>query len=159
MATRKFTKQQIEEWTAELRQDLKPGDVIHTLIRGVAPSGMSRHIDVYRFVVEDGRVRKYWLSPRVAAICGYTFDEKKECIRISGCGMDMGHHIVYSLSRRLFPDGFGECGIGPGGHNIRPETQDQVARAKAAGYAFRGRNGDTSGWDNDGGYALVQEWI
>jgi len=157
--SRKFTKQQIEEWTAELRQDLKPGDVIHTLIRGVAASGMSRHIDVYRFVVEDGRIRKYWLSPRVAAICGFTFDEKKECIRISGCGMDMGHHIVYSLSRRLFPDGFGEIGTYPNGSTGRPASRDMAEKAIAAGATFYGRNGERSGWSNDGGYALVQEWI
>ena len=106
MATRKFSKEQVEKWTEELRGELKPGDTLHTVIRGVAASGMSRHIDVYQFTYEDGKIRKYWLSPRVAAICGFTFDEKKECLRIGGCGMDMGFHVVYSLSRRLFPDGF-----------------------------------------------------
>lgn len=159
MATRKFTKKQIEEWTAELRADLKPGDTLYTVIRGVAPSGMSRHIDVYRLACVDGKVEKWWYSPRVAAICGYTFDEKKECIRISGCGMDMGHHIVYSLSRRLFPDGFGVAGQLPMGHEIRPATREAAAKAVEKGATFYGRNRDTSGWDTDGGYALEQRWL
>ena|ERR1035437_1828097 len=50
-----------------------------------------------------------------------------------GCGMDMGFHLVYNLGRTLFPEGF-----------------------KVEG---RGRNGDASGWDKDGGYALKQRWI
>lgn len=39
MATRKFTKQLTAEWMEEMRKDLKPGDTLHTVIRGVAPSG------------------------------------------------------------------------------------------------------------------------
>jgi hypothetical protein len=54
-------------------------------------------------------------------------------IIINGCGMDMGFALVYSLGRCLFPDGF-----------------------KVEG---RGRNGDTSGHDNDGGYALRSHWL
>lgn len=34
-----------------------------------------------------------------------------------------------------------------------------AARAVAKGYTFRGRNGDASGWDPDGGYALRKEWL
>jgi len=52
---------------------------------------------------------------------------------VGGCGMDMGFSLVYSLSRRLFPKGFKVDGTG--------------------------RNGDTSGWDDDGGYALKQRWL
>jgi hypothetical protein len=27
-------------------------------------------------------------------------------IRVGGCGMDMGFHLVYTLSRALFDDGY-----------------------------------------------------
>jgi len=54
-------------------------------------------------------------------------------IKIGGCGMDMGFELVYCLGRKLFPDGFKVKGIG--------------------------RNGDTSGWDKDGGYALKYNWL
>jgi len=114
--TRKFTKQQVAEWLEEMRRDIKPGDVIYTVLRGVAKSGMSRHIDVYRFEIRDGRIVKHWLSPRVAAICGYAFDEGKECLRVHGGGMDMGFDVVYNLSGRLFPDGFTD-----GGYALRQE--------------------------------------
>ena len=105
--TRKFSKELTAEWLEDLRKDIKPGDTLHAIIRKVAPSGMSRNIDIYRFYVEDGKIQKHWLSPRVAAICGFTFDDKAECLRVSGCGMDMAYHVVYSLGRALFPDGFG----------------------------------------------------
>ena len=50
----------------------------------------------------------------------------------SGAGMDMGFHLVYSLSRRLFPDGF----------------------KTPKGYR---RNGPLK-YDTDGGYALKHQW-
>lgn len=108
MATRKWSKQQTEEWLAEMRADLKPGDTLHTIVRKVAPSGMSRHIDVYRFRCVEGKVVKDWLSPRVAAVCGFTFDEKMECLRVNGCGMDMCFHVVYTLGRVLWPEGYAD---------------------------------------------------
>ena len=58
---------------------------------------------------------------------------KRQGLVVSGCGMDMGFATVYSLGRVLFPDGFAVAG--------------------------RGRNGDMSGWDNDGGYALHSDWL
>lgn len=67
----------------------------------------------------------------IKEILGYKFG--KRGLRISGCGMDMGFAVVYNLSRKLYPNGF-----------------------KVKG---RGRNGDTSGWDKDGGYKLNQQWI
>lgn len=103
---RKFSKALIAEWTEELRRDLKPGDTLHTVLRGVSASGMTRYIDVYRLTCIDGKVEKWYYSPRVAAIAGYTFDEKRDCIKVEGCGMDMGFSLVYNLSRTLFPDGY-----------------------------------------------------
>ena len=54
-------------------------------------------------------------------------------IKVDGCGMDMGFSLVYNLGRVLFPEGFAVTG--------------------------RGRNGDTSGRDTDGGYALKHRWL
>ena len=101
----RFDKKTTAAWLDDLRADIRPGDTIITVLRGVARSGMSRHIDVYRFYVEDGRVCRQWLSPRVAAVCGFPYDDKKECLRVSGGGMDMGFHVVYEFSGRLFGDG------------------------------------------------------
>jgi hypothetical protein len=124
MATRKFTKELAAEWLQEMRAEIKPGDTITTVLRGVSASGMSRHIDVYRFYVKDGKVRRDWLSPRVAAVCGFTFDDSKDCLKVKGCGMDMGYHVVYSLSRVLFTDGFTDSSgwlSNDGGYALRQE--------------------------------------
>lgn len=111
-----------------LRKLLQPGSKVYTKVEAVSSSGMSRRISAY--ICEGGDIRciNHWVATVI--------DEKesdKGGITIGGCGMDMGFHMVYTLGRYLFPDGF-----------------------KVEG---RGRNGDTSGWDRDGGYALKQEWM
>src|ERR1051326_3066234 len=104
-------KQQSErdEFIAKLRETLKPGDPLHTVLRSVSRSGMSRVIDVYFFALEDGQVRKQWLSYWIAKACNLPFQDqsgKPEGIKIGGCGSDMGFEIVYSVGRALWPDGF-----------------------------------------------------
>jgi hypothetical protein len=34
----------------------------------------------------------------------WTYDRRAEAMRVSGCGLDVGHHTVASLSRVLFGD-------------------------------------------------------
>lgn len=148
-------QQSANEAIERLRETLKPGDTVYTVLRHVSRSGMSRLIDLYK--MSDGEPQ--WLSRLAARAAGFTFDEKKECIRVGGCGMDMGFHLVYSLSRTLFPNGFGEEGKLPLGHEIRPQTQEQARVSVEKGAKFYGRNGDPSGWDTDGGYALRQRWM
>ena len=73
------------------------------------------------------------ISYFAALAMGDKIDQKNGGIKIGGCGMDMGFALVYNLSYALFPQGFKVEGIG--------------------------RNGDKSGWDDDGGYALKHRWI
>lgn len=117
---RKFSKKQVAEWTEELRSSLKPGDILYTVLRSTSKSGMSRKIDVYRFAIHtDGTLFKQWLSPKVAAIAGYSYDDKAESIRVDGGGMDMGFDLVYNFSRALFPQG---CdGNADGGYALKQE--------------------------------------
>jgi len=103
------------------------------------------------------------------------FDDRQEAVKVGGSGMDMGFALVYELSRALFPNGFGEvctkCGL------RRCVKQDDDSTATGNGlctslnrprtispetpwkHEYCGRNGNTSGWDNDGGYALTQRWL
>jgi hypothetical protein len=127
----KYTKLGVESAREMLHKFLQPGDTVYTVIRKVSTSGMSRKIDLYTF--KDNR--KIYLTGYAAVLLGYSRDIRSGALSVSGCGMDMGFHVVYSLSRVLFPDGF------------------KLAEGQ------RGRNGDMSGYDNDGGYALRQEWI
>ena len=212
------------EYIGKLRETLKPGDKLYTVLRSVSRSGMSRVIDVYRFGVSNqGTVEKSWLSYWVAKACGFTFQDRRglpEGIKIGGCGMDMGFNIVYTVGRVLWPDGFGvkcqhcdyrpeskesaECrnegltalrlvsrdiGYGVDKRTIQGRFTGEVmadgmrafqlvhqaidgahsplwlfpdeikSEHTVTGHEFYGRNGDKSGWDNNGGYALDHEWI
>ena len=155
----KSTEEIKAKFLADLRGSLNPGDTLHCIVRNVAASGMSRSIDVYSFCCVNGRIQKEWLSWRVAAVLGASWDNKRECIKVTGCGMDMIYATVYDLGRVLWPEGFGvRCREGIWSGAI-PTTKEIAAEAVAAGAIFRGRNGDASGWDNDGGYALRAEQI
>lgn len=120
MARRKFDKQTIEQWKAELREELKRDDIIYGIIRKVSASGMTRHLDFYRFAIDGEEVRKHWLSPRIAAITGMPFEDTTECVVAKGCGMNMVRHTVYTLGRALWPDGLG--GLRDGGYVLHSET-------------------------------------
>lgn len=130
-------KQEAIEW---LREWLKPGDTICTVLRRVSSSGMSRHISVHRIeferiepaqaetafnlmqtAVQEGASKAEavtalvqalakpsieFLSWYVAKALGYRFSEDTEALVVGGCGMDMGFHVVYSLSYALFGDGY-----------------------------------------------------
>ena len=102
MTTKAEKEAQREEAIAELKEILKPGDDVYTLIRRVSSSGMSRCIDVY--FITDNQPR--WLSRYVAKALQWTYDEKTESVRVGGCGMDMGFHLIHSLSYALFGDGY-----------------------------------------------------
>ncbi len=142
-------KQQSErqEYIAKLRETLKPGDTLHTVLRSCSRSGMSRVIDVY-FLTPDGKggVTKQWLSYWISKACDFTFQDRQglpQGIQIGGCGMDMGFHLVYSLSRQLFPDGF-ECA---------------GERCPSNDHSNGDRNHKPHMHTGDGGYALRQEWL
>lgn len=140
---------------AELRAMLPPGTTVYTNLRHVSASGMSRSISCH--AVRDGRI--VGLDWHVTQVTGRKFDQNNGGVKVSGCGMDMGFHLVYSLSRALYPDGFGTEGKRANGKPVRATSAKHAARLVNACATFYGRNGDASGWDNDGGYALKQSWL
>ena len=154
---RQAEKQEALEW---MRKHLAPGDTLYTILDSVSSSGMSRNI---RFVIlgcgEDGKPYNFHPNRAAEKILGYRRARRGDGVVVGGCGMDMGFHCVYSISRAMFPDGFGVEGKLPSGHTIRPKTREMAAKALARGAVFRGRNGDASGWDDDGGYALAHRWL
>lgn len=144
---------QVEKENArkELLEILEPGDTVYCVLRHVSRSGMQREISFFT----EGMLNLDW---RMSTVLDMRRG-KRDGLVVGGCGMDMGFHVVYNLSRRLFPDGFGEKGEGPLGHEIRPKTKEKAAEAVSKGVKFYGRNGDPTGWDNDGGYALRSHWV
>lgn len=90
-----------------LKEWVKKDDVLYTVIRHVAASGMSRNIDVFKFEKCDrhGRVQKLYLSYNIALALGWPMAKDNNGIKVSGAGMDMGYHLVETLSRKMFNEG------------------------------------------------------
>lgn len=156
-----------------LHKLLKPGDTVKTILRNVSRSGMARRISC--IIARDNEIID--ITWDVARISGESTKQGGQYVQdagllAKGCGMDMGFSVVYNLGRELFPDGFGATvGIAPVGKrmstdvgrgitaSLRPIDKERIAELVARGWKFNGRNGDASGWDTDGGYALNQRWL
>jgi hypothetical protein len=141
MATR-AQQQQMDTARAQLREILQPGDQVSTILRHVSASGMTRSISL--IICSEGEP---WDITYLAARAMGEKVDNYGGIRIPGAGMDMGAHIVYSLARYLWPDGF-DC-IGDGDRAHRCPSNDH-------------HNGDrdyTPHRHEDGGYALRHRWL
>jgi hypothetical protein len=79
---------------------LTEGATVYTVLRSVSSSGMSRTMSLK--VARDGKILD--LTYYAAAVLDYPLVEVNgsRAIRVGGCGMDMGFHVVYSLSSVLF---------------------------------------------------------
>ena len=110
----------------DLRKQLKPGATLKTILMKVSASGMTRRIKV----MDPKGNNITWLVSKATGR-----DMNDDGLKVSGCGMDMGFHLVYTLSHTLYPKGF------------------RLPKGVS------GRNGDKSRTDKDGGYALNQQWF
>ena len=121
---------------ARLREWLKPGDTVYTILRSVSRSGMQRTIGLVVF--RDGRP----LHPNHAAatVLDWRVDRQRDGVKVNGCGMDMGFHLVSTLSSVLFPIGFRCIGLGC--------PSNDHAKSEAVPH-----------WHRHGEYALRQEWL
>lgn len=171
----KIQKSERDEAIQSLRETLKPGDTVYTVLRSVSRSGMSRDIDLYKLEPEGPR----WLSRIAARACNWTWNNKRECVKVGGCGMDMGFHLVYNLSRTLFDDSHpftctgDKCPSNDHSNAYYHERDGEcvVCRAKVNGNG-RIRKYGTRGYKvcsakcaiepwkhSDGGYALNHRWM
>jgi len=79
---------------------VKPGTKVYTIMRHVSSSNMSRNISL---VIANGE-EVIDITYYAAHALGDKLIESKghRAIRVNGCGMDMGFHLVYNLSSVLF---------------------------------------------------------
>lgn len=136
----RVTKADREESLERLREWVKPGDTLTTVLRHTSTSGMMRSIDVYLLGCEKGKPTKLWLSYHAARILGWSFDERREAVKVSGVGMDMGFHLVYSLASAVFPDPFRCTGktCPSNAHNNKPyPPRDGRMKHPGGGYSLR----------------------
>lgn len=133
--------EQLAESLTRLHEILKPGDTVHCVLRHVTRSGMTRHIDVFK--LDDKH--QWWMSGHAAVALGYR-QAKDGSLVVRGCGMDMGFHVVYSLSRTLWPNGYTCSGKGCQSNEHSNPGPDR-------------RNFSGEVWHRDGGYALSSKWL
>mgnify|MGYP003151226716 CR=1 FL=1 len=108
MTKKQIKEQEKQEALETLRKMIPEGSTVFTVLRKVSQSGMSRNISLVVFK-DDGQ-RQYTLHPNYTAskLLGWKLVEKwgHSAIRVSGCGMDMGFHLVYTLGQILYGDGY-----------------------------------------------------
>jgi hypothetical protein len=105
----KVSKSEREEAISRLREWIKPGDTVYTTLRHVSRSGMSRDIDLH--IIEDNEPR--WISGMAATACDWRRN-KDGAVKVGGCGMDMGFHLVEGLSCTLYGREHGYKCLGKG---------------------------------------------
>lgn len=161
-----------------LRAIIAPGDTIYTILRHVSRSGMSRSISCM-IIDKDGEPVD--VSGFVARAIGERFDRDNGGVKVGGCGMDMGFHLVYTLSYTLFPDGFGcvgaRCPCNDHSNGDRDYTphgavtgcredvctcHDDTAWSSPKSYLLGCSSCGchrAEHWHTDGGYALTHRWL
>tara|TARA_Y100000114_G_scaffold149361_1_gene163424 strand:- start:599 stop:1033 length:435 start_codon:yes stop_codon:yes gene_type:complete len=75
---------------------------IWALCRHVSSGGATRVLSF--FVVKDNTI--ICIDWFLQDFLGYKPHKKIDGVVVKGCGMDMGFHTVYSLSRKLYDDGY-----------------------------------------------------
>jgi hypothetical protein len=73
---------------------------VYTILRRVSSSGMTRHISLK--IAQGGEI--YDITYTAALALGDKLHDVNgfNTLKVNGCGMDMGFHLVYSLSSVLF---------------------------------------------------------
>ena len=152
----KHSKKEVQEAFDTLRKMLKPGDTVHTILDNVSRSGMSRDIRVV--VLRDGEA----LHPNysVSVLLGYPRAKHGDGMRVGGCGMDMGFHIVHSLGYALFGEE-AEHGTGKPANELRKAIYEadkhywhQQGKTEKPDWTKPGRE-----WFAGAGYALKHRWL
>lgn len=95
-----------EELIELLRKWFPKGSTVYTVLRHAARSGMSRTIGVIALTVTADGLELRHPNHATAAVLGLKEDRQREGVKISGGGMDMGFHLVYSLGEALYGDGY-----------------------------------------------------
>lgn len=129
----------------ELKNLLKPGDTVYTVLLHVSRSGMLRVIKPCIITSSENSKGKPYIrdiSHLVADACGMTLDKNRDGIRMGGFGMDMGFNLVYCLSSSLWPT------VPCTGEGCNSNDHSNGDRDYTVGKEHK-----------DGGYALNQQWL
>jgi hypothetical protein len=119
-----------------LRRLCPPGTTVYTDVAHVSRSGMMRHIRA--FVIQDKE--PFPISAHVARVLGWPLNDGRSywAVKVGGCGMDMGFHLVNALSYKL--------------HGMK--DRGDGAKSENSGRLFTPRRGHFCA-----GYSLSQRWL
>lgn len=97
MTKKDIKAQEVENAKNFILEVLGSNRKVYTDLLHVSSSGMTREIKV--IVIKDERPVN--ISWAVAKVLDWKLGNR-DGVKVSGCGMDMGFHLVYSLSSSLF---------------------------------------------------------
>ncbi|MHB1952836.1 MAG: hypothetical protein ACYCOU_03725 [Sulfobacillus sp.] len=99
----KQTKKQSEQeqLISQLREWMPRGTTVYTILRSVSRSGMQRIISPIVFQNGEPIFPEY----NIAKLLGWNL-AKDQGIKVTGAGMDMGFHLVYTLSQVLYGEAY-----------------------------------------------------
>lgn len=86
-----------EDAIANLRHFFPEGSTMYCNLKHVSRSGMSRRISFHFIDGAEVRNASVWIAAALGMKC-----QDDHSLRVDGCGMDMGFHIVSVLSRVLY---------------------------------------------------------
>ena len=132
----------------QLREWIKPGDTVYTILNSVSRSGISRQIRVVLLHCgKDGRQcspsHPNWAVGKALGLRHAKHNGREtDALVIGGCGMDMGFHLVYELSSVLYGKypclGKGTCpSTYHANHRCGPNGPERFDLVHTDGYALR----------------------
>jgi hypothetical protein len=140
-------KEYADEAVSELGKLLEPGQTIYTAVVNASSSGMSRHIKTYIAAKDYNGIDAIRdITRLVANAIGYKISDKSGGMIVSGCGMDMGFHVIYSLGRAMYPGGV-------------PCTGQEGLRCLSNDHTNGDRDCTKGKIHHDGGYAFNKSWL
>ncbi len=141
-----------------LREWIKPGDTLYTVLRSRSRSGMMRHISLLGIEAGKGTEPAALsdFSWNAARALGWGMDRDDGGVKVSGCGLDTGFHLVEQLACVLFPDGFGCIGEKCPSNDHANGDRD---RTPHPGCGKPDKRGARDHWHQSGGYAVRQRWL
>lgn len=104
--TKKESRAAERQQAIERLRELAPaGSTIHSIVRSVSRSGMSRTIDFYVVRTQDGDGKPWhaYLTPLFAEVGDYRQD-RHGALKVGGCGMDMCFSVVYNVASDVWRD-------------------------------------------------------
>jgi hypothetical protein len=92
------TQRLLDEYLTDTR-------TVYTILRSVSASGMTRHISLVVAGLDNtGAPALFDITYHASKVLGDKLQDRNgyRAIKVNGAGMDMGFHLVYSLSSVLF---------------------------------------------------------